>query len=307
MKTVAWIAAAVVAVMAAPTQAHASSCGGSGGGGGGGGSSGGSSGGGSSSGGGDSYSYDSSSSYSSDSGSSSTTTTATPRCTDGDEPVGFRTCTKFGTWGGNLRFPRLIVGLGMAVRQAPSLVRGQTGHVTHDSESFTYRMVGGEGSGATSEDTAVMSTFRLGVGLGKPLYVAADLELGGIASGAPAAEMTSSGMRGSPTITSKSGVAFNALGVVGARGGRGRSSFGVELAGGIGAVNYAYHSQYYACEQDVAVGASRGMLEVRANVERWINPWVNVGAIAGSSLIDRGAWMTGVYLGITTRSFAGER
>jgi hypothetical protein len=202
----------------------------------------------------------------------------------------------------------LIVALGTAVRQAPSLGGNQTGHVSHDNESFTYRTIDGGGGGGTSPmDTMVMATMRMGVGLPRPFYFAVDSEIGGIASAGPSAEMTTSGMRGTPTITQRSAIAINILGVVGARTRAGSGSLGLEVAGGVHYVSHTFHSQYLACEQVMNVSGMAPLLEVRATAERWLNPWLNVGAMVGGSVIDRGAWIGGVYFGLQTRAYAGER
>jgi hypothetical protein len=102
-------------------------------------------------------------------------------------------------------------------------------------------------------------------------------------------------------------MAINLLGVAGARTGTGRTSLALEAAGGVHIASYEYHSQYIACAQSTSIHDSAPLLEVRASAEHWVNPWMNVGATVGGSVIDRGAWMAGLYLGFTTRGFAGER
>ena len=51
---------------------------------------------------------------------------------------------------------------------------------------------------------------------------------------------------------------------------------------------------------------TRGSL-ARARATMWLSPFINVGVTAGASVIDRGAWVTGVHLGFVSRSFAGTR
>jgi len=299
MKAAAWIAAPLALSLLAPTQAEASSCSGSGG------SSGSSSSGSSSSSSGSSSSSDWSSSDSSSYSSSSSSSSSTPVCS-GDDVLGFRDCKPFGAWGANLRLPQVILSMGTAVRQAPSLAIGKSSSFSHEGESFAYRTVD---SGTGSDvDTMMLFTLRLGFGLPKKLYVAADFEFGGLTDvGRTTAEMATSGMRGSPTITPDGGIAVNMLGVVGLRTGSKHASFGVEVAGGVHVASYSFHTQYLACEQYTSVSAAAPLAEIRANVEHWLNPWIKVGANVGGSVIDRGSWMSGLYLGFHTRAFAGER
>jgi hypothetical protein len=299
VKRAAMLVAALVA--ATPEPAHAGgSCGGgsSGGGSSGGGSSGGGSSGGSS--GGGSSSSDSSSSSSSGSSSS------TPACSDSSDVVGYRMCTQFGVWADTLRFPHIIIELGTSVKRFPNVLGTRSTSVTHGEESISYRVT--MPTQRESYDVAVLSTLRLGVELGHGVYTGVDVNLGGIAdAGHASTEMVSARALGTPVLEQQHGLVLEALGVAGMRSVLGPTRLSVELAGGVRSVSYTFNSHYLACEQLVTIGTSAPVLDARARGELWINPWLTVGATLGSSVIDRGAWSTGVFFGLHTRAFGGDR
>ena len=66
-------------------------------------------------------------------------------------------------------------------------------------------------------------------------------------------------------------------------------------------------TRYLACEQTDSVTAVRGLLEARARAAVWLSPTWNVGVQAGSSLMNRDAWTTGVYFGAHSHAFGGGR
>lgn len=291
--TVRALAAALLVVIAARAEpVHAGICGG-----GSGGSGGGSSGGGGGSSGG--------SSGSSDSGSSSSSS-STPACHDSTDIVGYRECTGYGRWGANLGIPLLIFEVGMNVQAFASPLGERSGSVEHGEQEFSYRVVDPGGASAPAKATAVMTTLRVGGG-GRGIYGAAELEIGGLVSDSSRAEMITRGEVGAPTIEETGTLAYGALGVIGAQGSTRRATFGVELVGGVRGVTYRYESRYLACEQTESIATSRPVLEARARASIWLSPVINAGVVVGSSVIDRGAYMGGVFLGANTRAFGGLR
>lgn len=48
------------------------------------------------------------------------------------------------------------------------------------------------------------------------------------------------------------------------------------------------------------------MLETRVRGDLWITPWVTLGAAVGTSLIDRGDWVTAIYIGMHTDTFTRD-
>ena len=286
------LAAALLAIRA--ETARAGSCGGGGGGG--------SSSGGGSSGGGSSSSSSSDSYSSSDSSSSSSP--ATPACVDDTDVVGYRRCRGYGQWATSTRMPLLVFEVGSSFRRFPNRLGTRSESLSHDGESFSYRIVGGP---EATMDTAVLSMARLGVGLTRHTYVAAEIEIGGLVSENPHAEMTSSGQFGSPSITPASTTVVNTLGLVGAQGSIGRATFGIEVGGGFRSVSYQYESRYLACRQTEYLTAIHGVIETRARAQAWLTPFISIGATVGASMLDRADWMAGVQLGVHSRAFSGTR
>lgn len=277
-----------LALVPAPV-AHAGSCGGHGGGGHGGGGGGGHGGG------------------SSSSSSSSSSSTGTPACVDTTDIVGYRLCTKYGTWSQNLVIPTIIAEIGMTVRSFTNPLREGNGSVTHGDESFTYRVTGGGNQPAKPQhDTAVVATFRLGAGLPHGFYVAVEAELGGVAGVESDAAMLEKGARGTtPTLDRTSVSTVGAAGVFGLRGRTGHLDLAAEVAGGGRSVIYSYASTYGACEQTTSVNAQQGMAEARARAGYWFSPFGMIGVTAGKSLVDD-SWMSGVYLSGQSRAFGGR-
>ena len=231
---------------------------------------------------------------------------AQPACEDESDVVGLRRCTSFGAWGTNLSLPQLIFEGGAAVRRFGSLLDHQTGSVAHGAESFAYRVV--RAPAARPLDTALVSTLRIGLGLGHGVYGAAELGLGGILRpGQIGTEMQSTGVFGSPDLSQERGLVFDALGVVGVRGRVGPGGLGVELTGGMRSVSYSFHSSYHGCELTTGITETAPIAEARARGELWLGPWLSAGVTVGTSLLERNAWMAGAYLGVHTRAFGGDR
>jgi hypothetical protein len=295
------LALAAASLTRATPALAGSSCGGghSSGGGGHSSSGGGSSGGGSS--GGGSYDF-----------SSSDSTPAAPACTDETDIVGYRHCTKFGAWASSGSHARLLIlDLGVSVRTFESPLSSSTGTVTHADESFTYRVAGGAPSPSSPaqppSETAVVSTLRVGSATPRGFYLLAEGELGGLVRNASQVEMTSTGLHGAPSIKPDASLVTGVLGVAGVHGVVGDTTLGVEVAGGVRSITYQYESRYLSCQTSSSQTVSSPVLEVRARASRWISPFVNVGASAGASVIDRGAWVAGVHLGFATQAYGNLR
>lgn len=121
------------------------------------------------------------------------------------------------------------------------------------------------------------------------------------------AEMASTGVFGSPDLQPGRGLLVDSLGVVGVRVATGFGALGVELAGGLRAVSYGFHSSYHDCQQATSINALGGVAEARARGELWLTPWLTAGATLGTSVLERNAWMGGLYLGVHSRAFGGDR
>jgi hypothetical protein len=227
-------------------------------------------------------------------------------CEDKSEVVGYRHCTPFGAWATNLAIPHIVVEGGVIVRQFESLLGSQAGSVTHGTESFAYRVLTPPRTRLL--DTAVLSTLRAGVGLPYGLYAAAEADLGGLTRPAHVAtEMLSTGSLGSPDLAQERGFVVDSALAVGVHGQVHGGGLAVELAGGVRAASYSFESSYHGCLQPTSVTAVAPIVEARVRGELWVSPWLTAGLTAGTSVLDRHAWMGGLYLGVHTRAFGGER
>jgi hypothetical protein len=231
---------------------------------------------------------------------------ATDSCDSDSEVVGFRRCTRFAAWAKGLEYPQIIVEGGALVRRFPSLLGSQLGSVTHGAESFTYRMI--QPADVRRFDTALLSTLRASVGLSRAVYAGLEVDLGGITRPSTATtEATSAGVLGSPDVQPGHGLLVDSLGIAGVRAATGFGALGVEFAGGLRAVSYGFHSSYHDCQQATSVNALAAVAEARARGELWLSPWLTAGAMLGTSVLERNAWMGGLYLGIHSRAFGGDR
>jgi hypothetical protein len=198
-----------------------------------------------------------------------------PPCVDEESTVvGYRQCTRYGAWGSNLLDPDMFVQVGMNMR-----------HFTSSAPTAASRTATGtperpRGGG----DDALMFDERIGYPLTTGTYLAFDFELGNFAN--PESKRTDD-----------RDFVLDGLLSLGARGGLGPFSVGAELAGGVMQSSFPKQPN----EQTDAI------FEARGRAELWLAPWFTVGAAIGASLIDRGDWMAGLYLGVHTWAYAGDR
>ncbi len=192
------------------------------------------------------------------------------------------------------------------MRSFASPLEAHDGTVQHEAQEFSYRAVDpGSRGGGSSNATAVTTTLR--VAMGRTIYGAGEVELGGLISDPTHVEMTSSGSLGKPTIEQTSALAYGGLAVVGAQGATRNATFGVELAGGVRGVTYRYSSRYLACETTDSLSVSRAVLEARARAATWLTPLISVGVTVGASVIDQHDWSAGLFLAAHTQAFGGGR
>jgi len=202
-----------------------------------------------------------------------------PCYVDDNDVVGYRRCDRYGAWGRNLLDPYVFFDLGMNERTFGSTA-------TPPSVVPAARTVGPKpptaGKGSTS--TALLFDERMGFGLSRHLYGAVDFELGNFGN------LDS-------LDTSTPDLVVDGLASLGLRGGLGPFALAAEVAGGVMEYTFAW-------ERD---GHVDGMLEARGRLDLWLSPWCSVGGVVGTSLIAQGDWMAGVYLGVHTWSYAGNR
>ncbi len=236
---------------------------------------------------------DSSSDFSSFSSDDSSSNEPAPPC---EGP-----CAEYSAW--RMRnMPSVTLDLGVATRTFASPLGAETGSVTHDMQSFSYRVVGPASQPAAPLDSAVVGQIRVGTPLRYGLYVAGELEIGGVTTSNVAAEMISSGELGKPTLSSTTTTLLGGVGVLGFGARLGSVDLGVEVAGGGRALLYTYDSTYLACETTSTITAASAVLEGRARATLWMSPHVTLTALAGKSALDDGM-MGGLSIGFTNHAF----
>lgn len=236
---------------------------------------------------------DSSSDFSSfDSGSSSSE----------PEPPCEGPCAEYRAWRAR-NAPAVTLDFGVATRTLASPLGAETGTVTHDMQSFSYRVVGPAAQPAASLEHAVVGQMRIGAPLRHGFYIAGEVELGALTSSSVAAEMTSSGELGTPTLTSSSTMIAGGVGVLGFGGRVGNVDLGLEVAGGGRVLAYSYDSTYLACETSSSILAGAAVLEGRARAAIWLSPRVTLSALAGKSALD-GGMVGGFSIGFSNHAFA---
>lgn len=213
-------------------------------------------------------------------------------------------CAEYSAWRAK-NMPSVSLDVGLATRSLASPLGAETGSVTHDMESFSYRVVGPATQPAAPLENAVVAQVRLGGKLQHGFYLAGEMEVGALTSSGVAAEMTSSGELGTPTLTSSSTMLVGGVGVAGFGGRIGRLDLGLEVAGGGRLLAYTYESTYLACETTSTITAASAVLEGRARASIWLSPHVTLSALAGKSALDDGM-MGGISIGFSNHAF-GQR
>ena len=196
-----------------------------------------------------------------------------PPCPDDTtDVVGYRQCTRYGAWGSNLLDPDMFVQVGMNMRHFASHGPSAAARTTMPPEANR----GG--------DDALMFDERIGYPVTRGLYLAFDFELGNFDN--PDSKRTND-----------RDFVLDGLLSLGARGGVGPFSLGAELAGGVMQSSFPQQPNE----------STDAIVEARGRAELWLAPWFTVGGAIGASLIDRGDWMAGLYLGVHTWAYAGDR
>ena len=239
-----------------------------------------------------------------------------PPCHDDTDVLGYRQCAPFAAWSANPRTPPIFIETGVIMRRFSSLLDGQISNVSHGDQILTssrptsFRATSGRspggGTAGSTFDTAVLSTVRVGASLSHGLFTALEVDLGGITrEGATSAEAIAAGAVGAPDLKQEGGVIVDSLATVGVRGTSSFGSLGVELAGGVRTVSYSFDSQFATFSQSSTITAVAAVAEARVRGELWLGPWVSAGVEVGTSVLEKDAWMGGVYLGVHTRAFSG--
>ena len=197
-----------------------------------------------------------------------TQTTLPPQCNAVGDAFGNRQCPHFGAWAANLRVRHLFMELGSNIRVFPNLLPS--------------------GPQRQPSDVAMTVNFRIAMNLAHGFYAGIDGELGGLTE---AGVLTG--------VAPSSGVVVAGALVAGARTTIGPAAFALEGAVGGLAVIYGVDG--------ATIDSGRPLAELRGRAELWLDPWITGGAVVGTSVLESQDWMFGLYLGLHSRAFGGER
>jgi hypothetical protein len=197
------------------------------------------------------------------------------RCISEIEVVGYRPCPDFGSWGAAVESPYAVVHLGFTMRNIHSRVSAQ---------DVAAKATGPIERGDRA-DTSLSLTERVMIAFTDNAHMSMEVEFGLVDDDkweAGRAQLVAGGLLGG-----------------GVRGSIGFASLGVDLVGGIHAIEVQHAT--------TSESEFRGVLEARARLDLWLGPWVSLGGALGSSLFERGDWMAGLYIGLHSRSWGGTR
>lgn len=194
--------------------------------------------------------------------------------------VGRRRCPPYGEWGAALESPYVIVRFGVNMRRLPGATppAASTAPAKTSPRSSTTTDPSTQFPEASATNYSVSE--QIAVSMSRASYLAFEVEV-------------------SPTTTDEVPPGTRAFAaashlVFGLHGGGKAINLGVELAGGVRLIDTV---QADAGEEPV--------LEVRGRGDFWLSPWITIGAAAGTSLLERGDWFTGISLGIHSYAFGG--
>lgn len=212
-------------------------------------------------------------------------------CAEVSDVVGYKQCSRFGAW--SLNVPALSIDLGVAAHRFVGERVADSGTFTEGETSFGYRFAGEPGDRIT---TAVAPQLRIGLRLAGPLYVANEVEIGGVASG-PGVRAEIDGAPAASVSTTYAA----ARGVVGLSVQAEPLMFSAEIAAGMRVLAYKIKDEPATSAQ------GRAELQARARIDVWLTPRMTIGATVGKSLLDRGDTFIGFSVGGHLRAFGGAR
>lgn len=212
-------------------------------------------------------------------------------CTEVSDVVGYRQCSGFGGWSWSV--PALSIDLGVAGHRFAGQPLAAMGTFMENTTSFGYRF--GTEPGESLATNVIAPQLRVALGLAGPLYVASELEIGGVTSG-PRVWGEIDGGDGGP-ISTTYGAARAAVGL---RARFEQLMLSGELAGG------ARMLAYKIKDEDATAYQTRGEVQARARLDVWLSARMTLGAMVGTSLLDRGDTIVALSIGGHLRAFGGE-
>ena len=199
-------------------------------------------------------------------------------------------------------YPRLTLTVGTSLHSVGLAGTSFAGTADHD-QGIDYRIAGGA---MGPEARAVGASFDMRVtnAVSDHLYLGVEGQVGGAGLvGGPA--MVSQG--DSLLLQPRGGLYLAGGGLAGAVVSIGDYDLRGEVVAGGRALGLQVHSQHLNCTDDSTAWGAQPWIEPRVAIDRWVSPWVTVGAFAGGSLLHRGDTSFGLTVTGHVRAFDARR
>ncbi len=195
-------------------------------------------------------------------------------CLERDGVVGHRSCPAYGIW--SVDWPAVTVTFGFSIRHLPR----NPAPAEIGPAAVARTVTSPTGIDPGSVDTSYVVSEQIAVAPNPVTFFAFEVEF------APSTDQDlEPGERAFGAATHL---------VAGVRGGGKSLRFGAEIAGGIRLVDSL-------TEQN-----EQGVLEARLRGELSMTPWLGLGVLIGTSLLDRGDWIGGVSIAVHSNAFDGQ-
>lgn len=238
--------------------------------------------------GGDSGDSGSSSSSGSDSGD------AEPACEEVSPVVGRAICRRFGSWDASRR-PAIRVAGGASILRIPVGSMSFAGSAEHsDAPAMSYAV-----SGEEAAATGGAFDLQITAGLGRHLYAGIEGSIGGLSTGSMASPTTAESL----LVSTRSLVYMAAAGVAGAAVSLGDYQLRGEVGVGVRAVSLSVETRHDECVLSSSLTDAAPLVRPRLSAQRWVSPWLSIGASAATNLAARGETSLGLFVGGHLRAF----
>jgi len=192
--------------------------------------------------------------------------------------------------------------MGIGVHAIPVSGLSFEGTAEHDS-SLKYTLTGDQASRGA---TAVSGTFdiRLTASIGKHFYLGSESSIGGISFRGKPVRADEGRLVLKPVMATMvtSGAVFG-MGLDVSQNWRLKGEIGV----GVRLISLTIDSTHLQCEDQSFASSTTGYVRPAVALERWLGPFMSVGASVGSDLALRGDVSTQLYLQAHFRAFDGIR
>lgn len=191
--------------------------------------------------------------------------------------VGRRSCPPYGMWGAALESPYVLIRIGVNMRRLARAPGPAQNAAAERSSQPTPTPLPPDIGGA---DDSYSIAESINIATSQISYIGFEVEISPTAD-----ENLPAGAR---TFAAGAQLLF------GLHGGTHFLKLGAELAAGYRVVDTKYS---YTDDEPV--------LEARAHGDLWLTPWLTAGAMLGTSVLDRGEWVSGIQLGFHTYAYGG--